>query len=261
MKNFKTLLVVFCVLIAGLTFLLADEEVRGFSGIPVYPGASSPEKNPEAGEGKYYEGTDEDGCYFIWYRFDEKLQKEWDENAESVSKKIINFYKEELKKRGWEYVGEGVGCHFWCKDKNGIAICIPCDYEIEYTRMTSEDAKANTIKLEEKEFVKAYMDCIKAAQRVYEKKYGIKTTDDYAKKASEIMQKGEEGLKELEKLESDIMKDVKKEVKEVLKGYKISLERLKELKKEYEESLNKYWGENQEEVNQNLLGMLAMDRL
>lgn len=57
------------------------------------------------------------------------------------------------------------------------------DYTIVYIRMSNEDAQYNITKLTDKEFVKAYVACAKAAQKVYEKQ-GMKTVDEYSKELS-----------------------------------------------------------------------------
>ena len=189
--------------------------------------------------------------------FSKQLQKEWDKDAEGVTKKVVDFYMVQLKKRDWQYIGEGIGYHHWVKGKDGIAIVIPTDYEIEYTRMSSEDAQANVTKLSDKEFIKAYVDSAKAAQKVYEK-YGMKTADDYANKVFEMSSKSPE---EYESFENRLQGDVRKTVKDVLKPFKVSAGRFKELKSEYEDMLTQYIAEHESEYTPNQLGFMAMGRL
>lgn len=124
---------------------ISEKEVKGFPGIPTYPDSNLPEKDPNDFN-KDYSGVTEDGHFYIWYVFNESLQKEWDDNADSVVKKIVNFYKEKLKKDGWEYIGEDNGKHYWVKDKEAIAISFPADYEIEYLKTDSKVAKDNVRK-------------------------------------------------------------------------------------------------------------------
>jgi len=233
-----------------------QKDVKGFPGIPIYPGADSPQKHPEE-PGKDYSGVREDGSYYIWYVFSKQLQKEWDKDAEGVTKKVMDFYMLELKKRDWQYIGEGIGYHHWVKGKDGIAIVIPTDYEIEYTRMSSEDAQANAIKLSDKEFIKAFVESAKAAQKVYEK-YGMKTGDDYGKKVFEMSTKSPE---ELASFDNKLKSDVRKAVKDVLKTFKVSIRRLKELKSEYEEMFQQYIGEHISDYTSNQLGFMAIDEL
>ena len=236
--------------------VVSQKEVKGFSGIPIYPGVDYPEKDPND-ETKDYSGTTEDGYYFIWYVFNQKLQDEWDNDAESVEKKIVNFYKEELRKRGWEYIGEGVGRHHWTKDEDGIAICIPADYEIEYMRMDSEEAKANTTKLSNEKFIEAFVNCAQEAQKIYEKN-GFKTLDDYTNKTMELANKNPE---ELEKFFDKLRSEVRKITKDTLKPFNISVERFKEQKSENNELIQKYYSENVDEFLRNILGFMAMDEL
>jgi len=163
----------------------------------------------------------------------------------------------QLKKRDWQYIGEGIGYHHWVKGKDGIAIVIPTDYEIEYTRMSSEDAQANAIKLSDKEFIKAFVESAKAAQKVYEK-YGMKTGDDYGRKVFAMSTKSPE---ELASFDNKLKSDVRKAVKDVLKTFKVSIRRLKELKSEYEEMFQQYIGEHISDYTSNQLGFMAMDEL
>jgi hypothetical protein len=242
----------------GFSFLYAEQkEVKGFQGIPVYPGADYPEKHPEE-PGKDYSGVTEDGYNYIWYVFGKKLQNEWDADAVTVSEKIISFYKGEFKKRGFQYLGEGTDRHYWIKGKDGIAISIPADYEIEYMQMGSEDAKANVITLGDSDFLKIYVDCAKAAQKLFEK-YGIKTLGDFSNKAMEMAVKDPE---EFEKFENKLRSDIRKTIKDLLKSSKISVERFKELSSGKEELIQKYMSENPGEYIQNQLGFsVGMDYL
>jgi len=229
-----------------------EKDVKGFPWIPIYPGV-------ETFLGEEYRGaTDEDGHPWVWYEFtSKKLKDEWDEGAIDLMGKIINFYKVELKKQGWKYIGEGIGDHHWTKGKEGIAIGSVADYWIAYIRMSNEDAQANVTKLIDKEFVKAFVDCAKAVQKVYEK-YGMKTGDDYLKKISEV---GSKSPEEYESFENRLKSDVKTTVKDALKPLKISVRRFKELKPEYEELLQQYIGEHQSEYALNQLGFMAMSQL
>jgi len=250
-------IVLAAMLLVGIPSLSrGQKDVKGFPGIPIYPGADSPEKHPEEPD-KDYSGVREDGSYYIWYVFSKQLQKEWDKDAVGVTKKIVDFYIAELEKRDWQYIGEGIGYHHWVKGKDGIAICIPADYELEYARMSSEDARANAIKLSDKEFIKAYIDSAKAAQKVYEK-YGMKTGDDYGKKVFEMSSKSPE---EYQSFDNRLKSDVKNAVKDVLKTFKVSIRRLKELKSGYEDMFQQYIGEHMSEYMSNQLGFMAMDEL
>lgn len=95
----------------------APKDVKGFPGVPIYPGIET------LLDEEYSGATDEDGHPWVWYEFkSKKLKDEWDKGATQVMGKIINFYKVELKKLGWEYIGEGVGNHHWVKGKEAIAI-------------------------------------------------------------------------------------------------------------------------------------------
>jgi len=227
-----------------------EKDVKGFPGIPLYPGV-------ETFLGEDYSGaTDEDGHPWVWYEFtSKKLKDEWDEGAIDLMGKIINFYKVELKKRGWQYIGEGIGDHHWTKGKEALAIGSVADYIIAYIRMSSEDAQANITKLSDKEFIKAFVDCAKAAQKVYEK-YGMKTGDDYANKVFEMSSKSPE---EYESFENRLKSDVRKTIKNVLKTFKVSVGRLKQQKSEYEDMLAQYIAEHESEYTSNQLGFMAME--
>jgi len=248
-SNTQSLAIIFATILLVGVFSLSSagpKDVKGIPGIPIYPGV-------ETLLDKDYSGTsDEDGHPWLWYKFSsEKL-----ENDPDAMEKILNFYKAELKKLGWQYIGEGVGDHHWIKGKEAIAIGSVADYTIAYIRMSNENAKANINKLSDKEFIKAYVDCAKAAQKVYEK-YGMKTGDDYAKKILETSSKSPE---EVEKFENKLKTEVRKTIKEVLRTFKISIRRLKELKsKYYEELIQQYIGEHESERTVNQLGFMAME--
>jgi len=229
-----------------------EKDVKGFPGIPIYPGVETLLGEDHSGT------TDEDGHPWVWYEFtSKKLKDEWDQGAIDLMGKIINFYKEELRKLGWEYIGEGIGDHHWTKGKEGIAIGSVADYWIAYICMSSEDAQANITKLNDKEFIKAFVDCANTAQKVYEK-YGMKTGDDYGKKVFEVSSKSPE---EYESFEANLQAEIKKAVKDTLKPVKISLRRFKELKPEYDEPLQQYIGEHQSEYVANQLGFMVMSQL
>jgi len=121
--------------------------------------------------------------------------------------------------------------------------------------MNSEDAQANISKLSDKEFIKAFVDCAKAAQKVYEK-YGMKTGDDYAKKVLEMSSKSPE---EYESFENRLQSEIKKTIKDVLKTFNVSVRRLKELKSEYEDIFQQYIAEHESEYTPNQLGFMAME--
>jgi len=253
----QALEVIFAAILLMSIFTLSatgKADVKNFPEISIYPGADSPEKNPEDPK-KDYSGITEEGHYFIWYVFNKQLQKDWDEDAESVTKKIVNFYKEELKKRGWRYIGEGVGRHHWGKGKEAIAICIPCDYEIEYMRMSIEDANANVATLTSKQFIEAFVKCIKEIQQLYEKN-GMKTPEDYLRKIDEIMSK--RGSEEREKFEKDLDRQVKETIGKTLKPYGVSVKRFQELKSGYQDLISQYLSEHEDEVKKNILGFSAM---
>ena len=227
-----------------------QKDVKGFPGIPVYPGVET------LLDEEYSGATDEDGHPWLWYEISsEKLKDEWDQRAVELMEKIINFYKVELKKLGWQYIGEGIGDHHWVKGKEALAIGSVADYIIAYIRMSSQDAQANITKLSDKEFIKAFVDCAKAAQKVYEK-YGMKTGDDYANKVFEMSSKSPE---EYESFENRLKSDVRKTIKDVLKTFKVSVGRLKELKSEYEDMLAQYIAEHESEYTPNQLGFMAME--
>jgi len=228
-----------------------QKDVKGFPGIPIYPGVDTLLDEDYSG------ATDEDGHPWVWYEISsEKLKDEWDKGVDLLEK-IMIFYKVELKKLGWQYIGEGIGYYHWVKGKEAIAIGSVADYVIAYTRMSSEHAQANITKLSDKEFIKAFVDCAKAAQKIYEK-YGMKTGDDYAKKASEL---GGKSPEEYENFESSLQSEVKKTIKDVLKPFKVSVGRLKQLKSEYEDMFAQYIAEHEGEYTANQLGFMAMDQL
>jgi len=64
---------------------------------------------------------------------------------------------------------------------------------------------------------------------------------------------------ELEKFESELKSEVRKTIKDVLKSFKISVGRFKELKSEYEELVQQYISEHMSEYTVNQLGFMAMD--
>lgn len=222
---------------------VGQKDVTGFPGIPIYPGV-------ETLLDKEYSGaTDEDGHPWVWYEFkSKKLKDEWDRNAVDVMGKIISFYKVELKKLGWQYIGEGIQQHHWVKGKEAIAIGSVADYIIAYIRMSDEDAQANFTTLSDKEFIKAYVACVKAAQEVYEKQ-GIKTMEDYIKEISQGFD------------EDKLKIELRKAIKHTLKPFKISVGKFRELKSEYEELVQQYIGEHSNEYMRNLLGFMAVDQL
>jgi hypothetical protein len=225
--------------------------VQGFPGIPVYPEAETLLDEERSGT------ADEDGNPWVWYEFkSRKLRDEWDNDAVKVMGKIINFYKIKLKKPGWQYIGEGVQRHHWVKGKKGIAIGF-ADYVITYTHMSNWDARTNVTKLSEKEFMRLYVDCAKAVQKIYERQ-GIKSGDAYAKKMLEISRKNPQ---EFEKFENKTKSEIKKTVKDRIRYSRISLGRFKELKSEYGDSFQQYISQHINEYTQNQLGFMAMDQM
>lgn len=240
--------IIFLLCISSLN--ASPEYVQGFSGIPVYPGADTRVDRKRSGE------TDEDGNFWIWYEFkNKKLRDEWNKDSVKVMKKIIHFYKTKLAKSGWQYIGEGVQRHHWVKEKKGIAIGF-ADYAITYASMSNWDARTNVVKLSEKEFMRVYVDCAKAVQKIYEKQ-GITSGDEYARRMLEMSKKNP-----MEFTKEDKTKiEVKKTIKNKLRSFRISLGRFRELKSKYGNALQKYITNNTNEYMRNQMGFLAIDQM
>ncbi len=229
-----------------------SEYVKGFPGIHIYPGAGTLLDEGRSGT------VDEDGYPWVWYEFkSRKLRDEWDNDAVKLMEKIINFYKIKFKKPGWQYIGEGVQRHHWVKGKKGIAIGFAADYVIAYVHMSNWDARTNVTKLGEKEFMRLYVDCAKAVQKIYERQ-GIKSGDAYAKKMLEVSKKSPQ---EFEKFENKTKSEIKKTVKDRLRYFRISLGRFKELKSEYGDSFQQYMTEHSNDYLKNQVGFMAIDQM
>lgn len=257
----KGLVVILCTMLLVSAFSLSAAgggDMKGFPGIPEYPGIDYLWVTAEGEE--YRESWEktlkEEG--YIWYSFGKKLEEEYEKDACGVDKKIIDFYKGQLKKRGWKYIGEGIRKHHWTKGKEGVSISFPADCTIEYKHMSSEEAKANTANLKEEEFIKAFVKCIISAQKVYEKQ-GFKTMGDLEGKVSEIISK--EGFDKAEKFAEELRNEAKKTIKTILKPFGISLKRFVEVKSGYGNVIQKYFSEHENEAMENMLGFLAINEL
>ncbi|OYD13833.1 hypothetical protein CH333_09860 [candidate division WOR-3 bacterium JGI_Cruoil_03_44_89] len=245
-------------LVCALPSSAEGGDVKGFPGIPIYIGADFPcgtqMENLEWAEQQAEQTLQKEG--YIWYEFGEKLAEEYDKDARGVDGKIVDFYKKELEKRGWNYIGEGVRIHHWTKGKEAIGISFPADCTIEYKHMSSEEAKANIANLNEEEFIEAFVKCAKEAQKVYEK-HGIKTWSDLEGKSSEIM--SEKGYEEAEKFAEKLNLEVKETIGKTLKPFGVSVNRFKELKPRYEDLIPQYFEQHEEEFTENILGFSAMN--
>jgi len=255
----KGLVVILVTILLVSTFPLSATgggDMKGFPGIPEYTGVDYLWVTAEGEE--YRESWEktlkEEG--YIWYLFGKKLEEEYEKDACGVDKKIIDFYKGQLKKRGWKYIGEGIRKHHWTKGKEGISISFPADCTIEYKHMSSEEAKANTANLNEEEFIKAFVKCIISAQKVYEKQ-GFKTIGDLEGKISKIM--NEQSYEEGEKFREELKREAKEAIKTILKPFGVSLERLVELKSGYGNVIQKYFSEHENEMMENMLGFSVIN--
>jgi len=83
-----------------------ENEIKGFPGVPVYVGAELI-SGTQMGDIKFMEDMLVKEGY-IWYEFGEKLCEEYNEDPKGVDNRIVDFYKKELAKKGWKYIGEGV---------------------------------------------------------------------------------------------------------------------------------------------------------
>lgn len=231
-----------------ISLFAGSKYVQGFPGIPVYPGTDMLVDKERS--------RDADGNPWVWYEFkSQKLKNEWDNNAVKIMKEIINFYKIKLAKAGWQYIGEGVQRHHWIKGKEGLAIGF-ADYAITYTHMSNWDARTNVIKLSERDFIRIYVDCAKALQKIYERQ-GIKTGNDYVRKMMDMSRKNPLEFTKEDKTKSEI----KKTIKDRLKTFRISPARFKELKSVYGEAVQKYINNYTNEYIKNQMGFMAIDQM
>ncbi len=237
-----------------LPCLAEGGEVKGFPGIPTYPGA----EHPEGTGTDYQEYSDQmlEKEGWIWYAFGEKLSEEWDNDAPALSQKIMQYYKTQLDDRGWEYVGDCVGSHHWVKDGEGIAIDIPADYDIQYKHMSAEDARASCGELTDEKFAEAFPLCIDAAQSVYAK-HDMSTMEDFEQKMAELMT-AEGDMEAMEAFNNNLQEEVKNAVGNTLKPYGVTFERLAELFSNRQDVLRDWVESNQEKMEQNPLGFLAL---
>jgi hypothetical protein len=215
--------------------------VKGFPGIPVYIGA------------EFISGTQMEDMLakegYIWYEFGEKLCEEYNEDPKGVDNRIVDFYKKELAKKGWKYIGEGVRTYHLSKGNNAIGITFPADCTIEYRHMSTEEAKGNCGKMEEDQFIEAFIKCAAAAQEIC-KKQGIQNMNDY------MTQMADEKALEM------LTKKVEIGLNETLKPYGVTFKRFKEIKAGYnsDKIMRRLYTEHEKEMNALQLGLMFVSR-
>ena len=221
--------------------------VKGFPGIPVYVGAELI-SGTQMGDTKFMEDMLAKEGY-IWYEYGEKLCEEYNEDPKGVNNRIVDFYKKELAKKGWKYIGEGVRTYHLAKGNNAIGISFPADCTIEYRHMSIEEAKGNCGKMEEDQFIEAFIKCAKAAQEVC-KKQGIQNMNDYQAQMAD-----EEALETLNK-------KIEIGLNEALKPYGVTFNRFKEIKDGYksDEMMRRLYTEHEKEINALQLGFMIVSR-
>lgn len=221
--------------------------IKGFPGIPVYIGAEFI-SGTQMEDIKWMEDMLAKEGY-IWYEFGEKLSEEYNEDPRGINNRIVDFYKKELAKKGWTYIGEGVRTHHLSKGNNAIGISFPADCTIEYRHMSIEEAKGNCGKMEEDQFMEAFMKCAKAAQEVC-KKQGIQNMNDYQTQMAD-----EEALETLNK-------KIKIGLNEALKPYGVTFNRFKEIKAGYnsDKMMRRLYTEHEKEINALQLGFMIVSR-
>jgi hypothetical protein len=225
-----------------------ETEVEGFPGLPLYPGAESI-AGSEMGDTEWaLEMLKKEG--YIWYEYGEKLCEEYNNDPKGVDNRIVDFYKDELAKKGWKYIGEGVRTHHWAKDDKAIGISFPADCSIEYIHMSASQARGNCGKMEEDQFGEAFMKCANTAQEVC-KQQGIQSMDDY------FTQMGDEEA--LERLN----KKIEEGLNEALKPYGVTFKRFKEIKEGYnfDEVIGRLYAEHEKEINTLQLGLMILSEL
>ncbi len=224
-------------------------EVKGFIGIPAYPGAGLISGSSEAGDTKWAEETLKKKGY-IWYEFEKKLADEYWEDARGVDNRIIDYYKGELAKTGWKYIGKGLDTNHWIKGQKAVGIYFPADCTIEYKHMNVEEAKGNCGQLSKDKFVEVFMKCVKATQDSCEKQ-GIKNMDDYQSKM----------------VDEDTFKSIKEEfeksLNKALKPYGVNFKRFKEIIKKgnFDEMMGRLYSEHEKEINVLQLGFYILSGL
>lgn len=221
--------------------------VKGFPGIPVYIGAEFI-SGTQMEDTKWMEDMLAKEGY-IWYEYGEKLCEEYNEDPKGVDNGIVDFYKKELAKKGWKYIGEGVRTYHLAKGNNAIGISFPADCTIEYRHMSIEEAKGNCGKMEEDQFIEAFIKCAKAAQEVC-KKQGIQNMNDYQAQMAD-----EEALETLNK-------KIEIGLNEALKPYGVTFNRFKEIKDGYksDEMMRRLYTEHEKEINALQLGFMIVSR-
>jgi hypothetical protein len=225
-----------------------ETEVKGFPGLPLYPGAESI-AGSEMGDTEWaLEMLKKEG--YIWYEYGEKLCEEYNDDPKGVDNRIVDFYKEELAKKGWKYIGEGVRTHHWAKGDSAVGISFPADCSIEYIHMSVIEARGNCGKMEEDQFGEAFMKCANTAQEVC-KEQGIQSMDDYLAKMGD-----EEALEKLNK-------KIEEGLNEALKPYGLTFKRFKEIKEGYnfDEIMERLYAEHEKEINTLQLGLMILSEL
>ncbi len=222
-------------------------EIKGFSGVPVYVGAEFI-SGTQMGDTKFMEDALAKEGY-IWYEYGEKLCEEYNEDPKGVDNRIVDFYKKELAKKGWKYIGEGVRTYHLSKGNNAIGISFPADCTIEYRHMSTEEAKGNCGKMEEDQFIEAFIKCAAAAQEIC-KKQGIQNVNDY------MTQMADEKALEM------LTKKVEIGLNETLKPYGVTFKRFKEIETGYnsDKIMRRLYTEYEKEMNALQLGLMFISR-
>ncbi|MBN1274531.1 MAG: hypothetical protein JXB26_19900 [Candidatus Aminicenantes bacterium] len=251
---FSTLLVFVCVFMvfshnlswANIFNIQAEvKEVKGFPGVPLYPGAESI-AGTEMGDTEWtLEKLKEEG--YIWYEFSKNLCQEYNEDPQGVDGRIIDFYKKKLGGTGWTYIGEGVRTQHWAKENKAIGVSFPADCSIKYEHMSVEEAKGNCGELDEDGLLNAYVACAQKAQE-FCKENGISSPEDYMNRMAD--EQSYESFKK--KMEACLNAG--------LKPFGVTLSRFREIKEKsnYDEIMGRLYSEQQEKITSLQLGFMIL---
>jgi len=195
-------------------------EVMLFEGVPTYPGVD------EIAETGTAEAT---GCV-VYECSGEEAGMQYASDPEGFVSKVATYYKEKLKKAGWQYLGEGAGRHHWSKGKEAVALGALDYCAIEYRHLGVEEARANMGTIDEKDFFTAMTSCVAEAQAVCTQ-HGVGDMSAYQKKTMEFISQGD--MEGLEAFQDNLRRECRAAMWSALKPHGVTPERLLEL---FEES-------------------------
>lgn len=226
-----------------------ESSVKGFPGVPLYPGAESI-AGTQMGDTEWaLEQLKEEGL--IWYEYSEKLCDEYNNDPSGVNNRILDFYKDKFSQKGWEYIGEGVMTHHWVNGDAAIGISFPADCSIEYINMHAAEARGNCGELEENQFIEAIFTCAQKSQDVC-KESGIQSSEDFMNCMSD------------EESYENLRKKIEDGLNQTLVPYGVTYKRFQEIKKglDFDAIMGRIYSENQEKLNSLQLGfMVLMDMI